>query len=73
MHENDPANMAPEKPPKPPTGGGCCSKIATFLWLEPRIVGWLGIGSLRIELGLTLARRPSRLSAEPAPVSVPPA
>jgi hypothetical protein len=52
--------LAPEKPPKQPTSGGCCSKLATFLGLEPRAVFWFAIGSLRFELGATLSRRPSR-------------
>lgn len=62
----------PEKPPTKPTGG-CCSSIATFLGLEPRAVGWFSVGPLRFEFGFTLARRPSRLSVEPTPVSTQPA
>jgi hypothetical protein len=50
--------LAPEKPPKP--SGGCCSKIATFLGLEPRAVAWLSIGPVRFELGLALSRRSYR-------------
>jgi hypothetical protein len=60
----DPNERAPEKPPTKTTGGSCCSKIATFLGLAPRVVAWLSIGSLRFELGVTLARAPSR-STEP--------
>lgn len=65
MQENTPSAL-PEKPPTKPTGG-CCSSIATFLGLGPQVVGWLSIGPLRFELGLTLSRRPSRSPTEPAP------
>lgn len=67
MQENATQDLAPEKPPKTPGGGGCCSKLATFLGLEPKAIGWLSIGPLRIELGAMLSRRPSRSPTEPAP------
>lgn len=47
--------LLPDKPP-PDKKGGCCSKIAAFLSIGPRIGVSATVGGTRVELALFLGR-----------------
>lgn len=66
MENNSPEyNAQPDKPP--PSGGGCCSKIATFLGISPEVRFTIRVFDVSlVEVAFGVGRKPrERATVDP--------